>query len=403
MPLPPIRARVLRRLLPVTIATLPPRQAASFLALFIVPAISQAILLSVVPLQALGLLNNARSVTLLYVVAGLIGVVGRFCVPILTRLLGRALVHSLGSLSLLLSGVLMSLDLLPALAIAIVVNSFAFACIDITNQLYLLDNVPRTALRHFEPLRIFASAGPWSLGPWLGVHLQQEVGFPAPFLLSATAALCLFALFWTIRPTAHAASAGTAPVNPIGIIRRFFAQPRLLLAWTLASTRSSWWAMFYVYVPIFAVTTGLGAETGGIVASVGTAWVWIVPFWGWFGRRYGLRRLLLIGYSVAALFTLLAAASFSSPWLGALLLIAAALGAGAIDGAGNLLFLRAVHIHERAAMTTVFASFRDVAQLGPPAVCSVLLSVFALPSVFVAAGGLMAASALIARHIPRRL
>jgi hypothetical protein len=97
------------------------------------------------------------------------------------------------------------------------------------------------------------------------------------------------------------------------------------------------------------------------------------------------------------------ALAFGVPWLGATLLVLAALGTETIDGAGNLLFLRAVHVYERAEMTTVFVSFRDVAQLGPPAVCSVLLTLFSLPSVFVAAGVMMLAAAALSGSIPRRL
>jgi aerobic C4-dicarboxylate transport protein len=52
------------------------------------------------------------------------------------------------------------------------------------------------------------------------------------------------------------------PSNPVLYLRRFFAQPRLRLAWTLAASRSSWWSMFYVYAPIFAVTAGLGLDLG---------------------------------------------------------------------------------------------------------------------------------------------
>ena len=51
-------------------------------------------------------------------------------------------------------------------------------------------------------------------------------------------------------------------------------------------------------------------------------------------------------------------------------------------------------------MTTVFVSYRDVAQL---LVCAALLSVFALPSVFAAAGVMMVGSAALASYIPRRL
>jgi len=161
--------------------------------------------------------------------------------------------------------------------------------------------------------------------------------------------------------------------------------------------------MFYVYAPIFAVTGRLGAEIGGVITSIGTGWIWLVPAWGWVGRRLGLRRLLLAGYAVAGTLSILAALSFGTPWLGATMLILAAQGTETIDGAGNLLFLRAVHPYERAEMTTAFASFRDVAQLGPPMVCALLLSLFSLSSVFVAAGLMMLASSLLSRRIPRRL
>jgi ACDE family multidrug resistance protein len=81
----------------------------------------------------------------------------------------------------------------------------------------------------------------------------------------------------------------------------------------------------------------------------------------------------------------------------------AALGTETIDGAGNLLFLRAVRAHERAEMTTVFVSFRDVSQLGPPTVCALLLTVFGLPSVFIAGGSMMLAAAILTKYIPRRM
>ena len=388
-----------------TIGTLPRNQALGFLGLFVIPAMGQAILLAVVPLVALRLLGSARAVTVLYVCVGVLTVFGRFSIPLLTRLLRRRYVFTLGGCVQMLASLLFSLDSVPALACGLVLSSFAIACIEVTCQLYLLDNVPRTALRHFEPIRIFASAGPWTLGPWLGVYLQSHVAPAAPFGVTAMAAVAGLCLFWALRPAEQVAVVGARlpPINPVRFLPRFFAQPRLLLAWTLASARSSWWAMFYVYVPIFAVTSGLGAETGGMVASIGTAWVCMVPLWGWAGRRFGLRVLLLTGYAIAGGFSIGAAFSFGVPWLGAVLLVMAAMGASLVDGAGNLLFLRAVHTYERAEMTTVFASFRDVSQLLPPAVCAVILSLFALPAVFVAGGLVMLASSALCSRIPRRL
>ena len=396
---------IARAAIPATIGTLPRREALAFLSLFFVPGVAQAILLTVVPLEALYLLDSARAVTLLYVGTGLVAVAGRFSIPYLVRLLQRRFVFTLGTLSLAASSILLAFNQLPALAAGLVLSTFAFACIEITSQLYMLDHVPRQALKHFEPIRIFAIAGPWTVGPWLGVYLQRNIAFVTPFAIAAGAALILLILFWSLRLGENAVltSMRRPPLNPVRYLRRFFAQPRLRLAWTLAAARSSWWNMFYVYTPIFAVTSGLGAETGGIVASIGTGWIWLVPFWGWVGRRFGLRRLLQAGYAVAGVLSICAALAFGTPWLGASLLVLAALGTEIIDGAGNLLFLRAVRAYERSEMTTVFVSFRDVAQLGPPAVCSLLLSLFSLSSVFIASGVMMVAASSLARRIPRRL
>ena len=396
---------IARAAIPATIGTLPRREARAFLSLFFVPGVAQAILLTVVPLEALYLLASARTVTLLYVGTGLVAVAGRFSIPYLVRLLQRRFVFTLGTLSLVASSICLAFNQVPTLAAGLVLSTFAFACIEITSQLYLLDHVSRQALKHFEPIRIFAVAGPWTVGPWLGVYLQHNVAFVTPFAIAAGAALILLILFWSLRLGENAVltSMRRPPPNPVRYLRRFFAQPRMRLAWTLAAARSSWWNMFYVYTPIFAVTSGLGAETGGILASIGTGWIWLVPFWGWVGRRFGLRRLLQAGYAAAGVLSICAALAFGTPWLGAGLLVLAALGTEIIDGAGNLLFLRAVRAYERSEMTTVFVSFRDVAQLGPPAVCSLLLSLFSLSSVFIASGLMMIAAASLARRIPRRL
>ena len=396
-------------ILPRTLGGLPRRQGLAFLSLFFFPSVAQTILLTVLPLGALRLTGSPRAVTLLYAGAGIAAVIGRFSIPFLVQLLGRRVVFALGALSLLVSNTLFATDMLPAFAIGIALNAVAFGCVEITSQLYLLDNVPRHALRHFEPTRIFASAAPWTFGPWLGVRLQTDVAFIAPYLVAAGAAVALLVLFAALglRENPNLATktglASRPSANPLRYLPRFFSQKRLVLAWTLASTRSCFWNMFYVYAPILAVTSGLSDEIGGIVVSTGTAWGWFVPFWGWAGRRFGLRRLLRFGYAATGMLSVVAVLGMGLPWLGALLLVLAAGAATSIDGAGNLLFLRAVHPYERAEMTTVFNSFRDVTQVGPPAVCSLLLLVFALPSVFVAAGTMMLASAVLCGQIHRRL
>ena len=73
-----------------------------------VPGVGQAILLTVVPLEALYLLGSARTVTLLYVGTGLVAVTVRFSIPYLLRLVRRRFVFTLGTLSLALSSILLA-------------------------------------------------------------------------------------------------------------------------------------------------------------------------------------------------------------------------------------------------------------------------------------------------------
>jgi len=387
------------------IAVLARRKAMVFASLFFLSAIAQTILLTVVPLEALRTLGGARAVSLLYFGVSIAGLFGRLGIPWLARLVRRRSVFTLGGVLLVVAAALLATGTLPGLLLGLTLNIFALACVEVTLNLYVLDHIPRHELGRFEPTRIFAAAAPWTLAPWLGVYLEQSVASLLPYAIAGTAALLLLALFWALRLGENTVlqAMRRPPPNPLRYLRRYFAQPRLRLAWVLAAGRASWWNMFFVYAPIFAVTAKLGAEAGGAIVSLGSAWMWSVPLWGWLGRRYGLRRLLLAGYAAAGMLTLGAALATALPPLGAVMLVLAALGAETLDGAGNLLFLRAVHPYERAEMTTVFVSYRDLAQLAPPAAFSVLLSLFSLPSVFVAGGLMMLALATQARHIPRRL
>jgi len=287
----------------------------------------------------------------------------------------------------------------------LMLNVFAIACIEIVLTLHVLDHIPRHELGRFEAVRIFYSALPWTLGPWLGVYLQENVAHWVPFVISACMALLLLTAFRTLG-FAGEPLARTAPrrrtLNPALYLVRFFSQPRLRLGWALAVGRSSWWGMFQVYAPIYAIQSGLGPEIGGAVVSIGVGWMWFVPLWGWLGRRYGLRRLLIAGYGSAAIVTIAAAALMGAPMIGAATLVIAAFCTEIIDGAGNSLYLRAVHPYERSEMTAVFVSYRDVSQFAPPAVFSVLLSVFELPAVFVAGGIMMIGMTVLCRYIPRR-
>ena len=378
--------------------------APAFLVLFTLDTLARAMLVTVVPLQAYALLADAQKVSVLYFAAGTAGLCGSLGVPYLVARLYWRGALALGFSGWLLSAVLLAQEQIWCLVPGLALQMFSGASVTICPNLYVLDNVPKANLTRFEPMRMFLAGIGWISGPVIGVYLSTRIVPWVPFLLSSGFFIAMYGYFRYLRvPNARKNPNASRPQeNPIKFVRRFFQQPRLTLAWVLSVGRAAWWNGFYIYAPIFAVATGLGDEAGGLISSAGSAGLFTVTFWGWVGRRKGIRWLLVFGYAVTGVLSPLVGLLMGSPLIGAALLVASAFGASVTDGPGNVHFLRSVRHYERAAMTSVFSTYREAARLSMPATYSFLLLVFPLPAVFYASGGMMLGLAALSRPLPRR-
>lgn len=378
--------------------------ATSLAVLFALSTCHRALLITVVPLLAHRMLGDAQMVSLLYFGASIFGLAASLAVPwAVTRITRRGML-TLAALIGVVGVTLIGFGGTTGLIVGMPLFVFSQTAVEICLSLYVMDHIGRRELGRFEPMRIFLAAGIWLVGPWLGVRLEGISG-PLPFALGALGIVAMLGFFWFLRLTEHPAIAGRRQPSrsPLGYYPRFFRQKRLRLAWVLAFGRASWWSTFFVYGPIYALALGFDPATAGAFVSIGMSALLFVRVWGWVGRRWGLRRLLVGGYLAAGLITLGLAPAADLPWLGAALLIVSALAAGAIDGAGNTPFLRAVHPLERPEMTTVFVTYRDAAHMVPPGVYTLLLAVAPLSSVFVVAGGGLLVLARYALFLPKRL
>ena len=281
---------------------------------------------------------------------------------------------------------------------------FSIAAIEVSLTLYVLAQIPRRALTQFEPLRIFASVLALTIGPILGVFLEQRWSHNLPFQLSATFAILGILYFRMLgMHRVDIPKSASSSVNPLQYLRGFVHQPRLRLAYGLVLARSCWWTMFVIYTPVYAAQSGLGDLVGATIVSLGTAWTLTVPFWGWIGRKYGVRRLLKTGFITTSMLSLLVYFNATTPVFASTLLVFCALGATMLDGMGNVLFYRAVRGRERSEMTAVFATYRDAGQLATPGLYAVLLSFFTLPVVFLSASIWMMVASWYCRYIPARM
>lgn len=365
--------------------------------------LARTTVIGLIPVMAYRILGTAQHVSELYFAASLVGIAVSLFLPSLLSRLGRwpifvsAALGGIGSAAALASGAL------AGLVSGLILHVFMVLVFETVMSLYILQYVPRRSLSAFEPRRVLLAGITYGLGPWLGVWLTENVGAWSPLTLSAVCAVAVPLSIVLLKPVS---GPRMPPLKSAGRsdIAQFLAQPRLRLAWLLAAIRASWWCMYIVYTPIFAISHGLGASGGGLLLSVGSALLVLAPFWRRVAERTGIRRLLLGAYAVSGVGTM-ATGFFSGASVPAsvTMLLFSAFAMSAIDAMGNVLFLRAVRPHQRTALTPIYNTYRDVAQVAPAGLFAILLIVLPLSSVFVAAGALMVLAAGFCHYLPRRL
>lgn len=394
-----------RTVVPLWLSAAAQPRAGAFIVLFSIEAWSRATLITLVPLQAHKLLGDAQTVSFVYFFVSVFGMLSTLLIPSVVHLIRRRWAFTVGVTLMFASLVGYAAADPMIFPIALGCQVVATAFLEIVMNLFVLDHVPRTEISRFEPKRLLSVAAPFTFGPFLGVWLSETVSLEVTMLAVGVTVAMLLAYFWFLRLTDNPAVTMPLrkPPNPMKNLPRFFTQPRLRLAWVLATGRSSWWVLFFVYAPIYLTSAGYSPETAGLVVSAGSASLFLSVAWGALGRKVGMRFILILGYASAGVVTIMIAMVQDWPMLVLVLIILSACAAAIVDGAGNVPFLRAVHPYERAEMTSVFVTYRHTAQLVTPGVFSLVLGVFALPAVFVVGGAGFVSMAWLARYLPKRL
>ena len=391
---------------PVLLANVEDARARAFVVLFTCDAFASSILISLVPLQAYALLGAAQLVSVVYFLVAFVGLAASLTVPVVLHRVRRRWVLTIGAAAQVSSALLFALGTKASLVAGLALQMLAMAMLDVVINLYLLDHIPRRGLNHFEPRRLLFAGSAFAAGPWIGVYLHRNVAENLTYLVAALATLTLLTFFWTLRladnPSLQAATA--PPPSPLRFVQRFVvaAAPGPVLG-AGARPQRLVGDVLHLHADLCgecrlsprgrrrARVAGPGADAAG--ARVGADRpehrhpqsadhrLWSHRLGQPRRRRRGRRRRSLC-------MTLLCFAAFS---------------ATVIDGAGNVPFLRAVHPYERAAMTSVFMTFRHVGSLVVPGVLAVVLWLLPLPFVFVVGGLMTLAMAALSRYLPRRL
>ncbi|MDQ7249251.1 MFS transporter [Dongia sedimenti] len=379
--------------------------AGAFAALFALDSMARATVVTVLYLQAKDLGLPDRDITLLTNVASLSSLAFSFLTPLLMQRFRRRWVYTGGIMLGMCAVLSLGTATMTGEVAGLVLRALSSVAINIGLTLYVMDFIPRHQMIRSEPLRLFSSCLPWGLGPWIGVELYKHFGVEATSALSFVAYAGLMVYFWYLRLSDNPAVAAATrpPPNPLASLKRFVAQPRLMLGWVIAFGRSAWWSMFFVYPTLYLRNHAVDDSWTGALTGAGNILLLLTLPIGWLAQRIGIRRPIVTAFLAGGGLTLLTAVTWNVVPLTALLFLCGAVFVVCLDALGNIPFMRAVRSYERPQMTALFRTYIDLGDLLPGLVYLALQGYFDLRSVFIASGILTLAVGLVATRLPKRM
>ena len=371
----------------------------SFAVLGGIEAVVRGTTLSVYPVLLYRAFQDAVAVSQIYFAVGLLSLSTVLMVPVLTRVLPRRWVYTLG-VGLYLTSAVLGMAGGVLTAAAMLANAMAAATCFVCYNAYVMDNIAKPDLSRLESLRLFYGGMGWALGPFLGVAMLQ-LWAGAPFLVVFVAASAMLTAFWAFRMGngRTIARAKSASPNPLAYLGRFFAQPRLIASWFFVVVRSCGWWVFIVYIGIFAVENGMSESVGGLATSLANGFLFVAPLMLRWVRQQTVRRAVQTGFLYSAICFVLGTAFSPWPLATVAVLIAGSFFLVLLDICGGLPFMMSVKPSERTEMSAVYSSFRDVSGIVTPGLGWITLQFFPVAGVFAACGGLMLAAWALAGRL----
>ncbi|MGC0055866.1 MFS transporter (plasmid) [Brucella pituitosa] len=371
---------------------------------YAVAVLARTSVIVVIPTLAFRYLGEASLVSAIYFIASIGGLLTSMVLPAALKAIGPWWLTIGAGLMGGVSGILFTVPGSVPLTLGLACYFLMVQLFETASNIYALNMIPRRSLARFEPRRIMLAGAAYGIGPLIGTFLLRHGPEWSPFAISvACAFLAPFVLAFLVENVRTPMIMPIASTKQEFAIKQFLRQPRLRLAWVLAIGRAAWWQVFFVYTPILIVAAEYDPSYTGAVAGIASGLLLLSPIWGMFMRRIGLRRYLTVTYAACGIAT--AIVGFVTEWSFTWAIIAlmfAALAASGIDSAGNAPFLRSVKNRDRLRMVPIYNTYREISQIIPAAIFTIVLMFQGVSQVFLWVGLALIILSFYCRNLPRR-
>ncbi|PIO08545.1 hypothetical protein COU59_01295 [Candidatus Pacearchaeota archaeon CG10_big_fil_rev_8_21_14_0_10_34_12] len=168
------------------------------------------------------------------------------------------------------------------------------------------DNSKNKSLSENEGMMYTFSNVAWVIGPLIAGFISFNLGIPFVFFISSFLLLFAFLLFKLFRiKDEKDKNYRKVDLNIIGNFFNFFRSKERVIAYILGGGVNLWWALIYLYTPLYIIHNGLNEKWIGIfLFAVAVPLMSFEYYFSKFAGKHGFRKIFFIGYLLPAVMVL---------------------------------------------------------------------------------------------------
>ena len=245
-----------------------------------------------------------------------------------------------------------------------------------TYGILLRDSVKRKNLGKTEGLFYTFSNLAYLTGPLIAGFVSAKYGIKPVFLLSAFSIIIALAIFKTLRlkDIKHNTRDDGGIKGSLKNLKQFFSRKQFVISYIVSGGINLYWGVLFIYIPLFIIEAGLPYYwVGFFMFGVALPLVSFQYKIGKFTDKHGYKKIIIIGYFILALFSLIAFFAPNIYWL-IFMFFLASFGSACIEGPTETHFFNIVKKSEEEKFYGPYNTCMDVFNmLGKFIAASVLL------------------------------
>ncbi|MFA4952624.1 MAG: MFS transporter [Candidatus Pacearchaeota archaeon] len=222
----------------------------------------------------------------------------------------------------------------------------------------------------------------WLISPLIAGYIAQRYGFGPVFILtSALALLSIFSFtFFKIRDNRKTKK---IDYNVFKLLVNFFSKKERAIIYLLHGAVNFWWALIYIYIPIYLVDNGYsGFLVGLFLSMIVLPLVFLESFFGRIASKKGFKKLFFTGYLIIGVLSIL---SFFMPnfYYVLVLLVLASVGVSMLEPTTEAYFFDIIKESQRDKYYGIYNTAVDTGHLLGTFSSAILLLFFPFKYLFI--------------------